>query len=346
MSTATRTPNGPPTVPESGTDTASAVSVAPTPPLTHLLRRVAARLVRRMISAVAALWVLATVTFAALHAVPGDIADIMAGEQSDPALRAAIRQQWGLDRPLLEQYLQFIGRLVRGDLGISYVQRQPVADVLAANIRPTIELASCAAAVAVVLAFSAAIATAGRSGWLRSVLSAVELVLVSVPTYWVGILALMLFAFQLGWFPIAGDQGPEALVLPSLSLALAPAALLSQVLREALDQTLGSSFVLTVRSRGVGHGRVVVRHALRHALVPVLNLMGSIIAALLGGSVLIEQVFGRPGLGVVALSAVDNKDIPVIIAVVLIIAIIYIVTSTVIDAMQTLVDPRARRSDG
>ncbi|GAA1011140.1 ABC transporter permease [Acrocarpospora pleiomorpha] len=301
---------------------------------------------RRAGAGAVVLWAAVTGTFFALVALPGRVEDILAGDQADPALQQAIAEQWGLNDPVGVQYLRFLGRLAGGDLGMSYVLRQPVADVIGDNLWPTVELALAAAAVAVVLAILAAVATSGRRRALRGVVSTVELIFASVPAYWVGILLLMAFSFRLHWFPVAGGEGLNALVLPAITLALAPAAVLSQVLREALEHTLDATFIVTVRARGVTETRVRLRHALKHALVPVMSLAGTWIGSLLGGAVIIEQIFGRPGLGSVALTAVDNKDIPVVLVVVLFVTLVYVLVSTLVDIGYLLVDPRLRSDDG
>ncbi|WP_254909981.1 ABC transporter permease [Micromonospora sp. NBS 11-29] len=195
------------------------------------------------------------------------------------------------------------------------------------------------------LALALATATAGdRRPWLRRASSGTELLLVSTPTFLIGIVLLTVFSFRLGLFPVAGDQGLAALVLPAVTLALPIAGLLAQVLRDALDRALDEPFVLTARSRGLRERAVLLRHALRHALLPAVTLAGWLFGILLGGAVIVEQVFGRPGLGQVTLAAVTGRDMPVVLAVVTLSAAVYVLVNTAADLAYLFIDPRLRRS--
>lgn len=300
------------------------------------------RFVTRIASGVVVLWAASTLAFWTLQMVPGSVVDILAGDLSDPILREALVSEWQLDQSPWEQYVAFLGRLVTGDLGTSYVQRQPVLDVIGDQIVPTIVLALTAGTLAVVLAVVFSTLTVGRTRALRASLSTIELIFVSVPVFWSGILLLMVFSFALGLFPVAGGNGIQSLVLPAIALALPTAGLLSQVLREAMERTMEEPFIVTVRARGVRNALVVWRHALRHALLPGMTVAGSLVGGLLGGAIITEQVFGRPGLGSVTLLAVTNKDVPVVLGVVLLAALVYVVVSTALDIFYAAVDPRLR----
>ncbi|GAA2227018.1 ABC transporter permease [Promicromonospora sukumoe] len=300
------------------------------------------RLVTRVVTGVVVLWAAATVAFWTLQLVPGSVADILAGDLADPELRQALVAEWGLDRPAFAQYLDFLGRLAQGDLGTSYVQRQPVLDVIGDQLGSTVILTLTAGVVAVALAVLLSTATVGRPRVVRGVLSTAELVLVSVPVFWSGILLLMVFSFGLGLFPVAGGTGAQSLVLPTVGLALPTAGLLSQVLRESMERTVLEPFAITVRARGVRESLVVWRHALKHALLPGMTVAGSLVGGLLGGAVITEQVFGRPGLGQITLLAVTNKDVPVVLGVVLLAAAVYVAVSTLLDVLYAVVDPRLR----
>ncbi|MET0813397.1 MAG: ABC transporter permease [Microbacterium sp.] len=302
----------------------------------------ARRLVTRIASGIVVLWAAATLAFWTLQLVPGSVADILAGDLADPEMRAALAAEWQLDQSPLQQYSAFLGRLVTGDLGMSYVQRQPVLDVIGDQILPTIILAVTAGALGVVLAVILSTLTVGRRPALRASLSTIELIFVSIPVFWSGILLLMIFSFALGLFPVAGGNGIQSLVLPAIALALPTAGLLSQVLREAMERTMDEPFIVSVRARGVRETLVIWRHALRHALLPGMTVAGALVGGLLGGAVITEQVFGRPGLGSVTLLAVTNKDVPVVLGVVLLAAVVYVVVSTALDILYTAVDPRLR----
>ncbi len=303
---------------------------------------VLAVLVRRIVAGIIVLWLTASASFWTLQLVPGSPVDILAGDLADDDLRASLAREWGLDQSAGQQYVDFLARLVRGDLGQSYVQRQPVATILADQLGSTFVLAVTAGLLAVVIAVVLSTASVGRARVRRGVLSTLELVFVSVPVFWSGLLLLFVFSFQLGWFPAAGAGSARSLVLPAVTLALPTAGLLSQVLRESMERTLTEPFIVTVRSRGVRESLVVWRHALRHAALPGMTVLGSLVGGLLGGAVITETVFGRPGIGSISLQAVSNKDVPVVIGVVLLAAVIYVVVSTLLDLFYTLADPRLR----
>lgn len=306
--------------------------------MSSLWRRAASRLGASVVVA----WGSTTAAFFALHALPGNIADILAGDLDYPGLREAIAAEWGLDRSLPAQYIDFLRRIASGDFGTSYELRTPVADVVASQLWPTVHLAVSAGILALLIAVVVATLTSGQGRIARAVASFVELVFASTPVFWLGILLLMAFSFTLQWLPVSGDQGWASLVLPAVTLALPTAGLLTQVLREAMEKTLDQPFVVTVRARGLTEWRVRVRHVLRHAALPVMTLGGWLIGGLLGGAVITEKVFGRPGLGTVTLNAVLSHDVPVVLAVVLLAAFIHVAASTLLDLLYVLIDPRLK----
>ncbi|WP_431727326.1 ABC transporter permease [Verrucosispora sp. TAA-831] len=301
---------------------------------------------RRLGAGLVVLWVAATAAYLALLAAPGDTVDNIVGDGADtPQIRAAIIAEWGLDRPAVLQYLDYLGRLGGGDLGRSYLLQRPVSEVIGEQVAPTLRLAVAAAGLGVLLALVIAVATAGnRRPWLRRLSSGTELLLVSTPSFLIGLLLLSVLSFRFGLFPVSGDRGIAALVLPAVTLALPVAGLLAQVLRDGIDKALDEPFVLTARSRGVRERTVLARHALRHALLPAVSLAGWIFGIVVSGAVIVEQVFGRPGLGQVTLSAVTTRDMPVVLAVVTLSAAGYVVVNTTADLAYLLVDPRLRRS--
>ncbi|MDR7275745.1 peptide/nickel transport system permease protein [Catenuloplanes atrovinosus] len=305
--------------------------------MTAMLRRLGAGLV--------ALWAAATAAYLALLLAPGDVVDRIIGDGADtPEIRAQIVREWQLDRPEAVRYLDYLWRLLHGDLGTSYILQRPVADVLGEQIPPTLQLALPAGALGVALAVLAAVASAGdRRPWLRRVLSTAELTIVSTPSFLIGIVLLTAFSFRLGLFPVAGDAGPAALVLPAITLALPIAGLLGQVLRDGLDRALAEPFVVTARARGLRDRAVLARHALRHALLPAITLAGWQFGLLLGSAVIVESVFGRPGVGRVTLDAVTSSDMPVVLAVVILAAAVHVALNTLADLAYLIVDPRLRR---
>jgi peptide/nickel transport system permease protein len=298
---------------------------------------------RRLATGLVVLWAAATAAYLALLAAPGSTVDSIIGDGADtPLIRAQIVREWNLDRPAVIQYVDYLWRAAQGDLGRSYLLQRPVRDVIADQIGPTLTLAVTAAVLGILLALVLAVTT--RRPWARRVSSTAELVLVSTPSFLIGIVLLSVFSFRLGWFPVSGDQGVAALVLPALTLALPVAGVLTQVLRDGIDRALDEPFVVTARARGLGERAVLVRHALRHALLPVITLIGWLFGILLGGAVIIETVFGRPGLGQVTLQAVTSEDLPVVLAVVVFSAFVYVVINTAADLAYLVIDPRLRRS--
>ncbi|MDE1184786.1 ABC transporter permease [Paraburkholderia sp.] len=304
------------------------------------------QIVTRILTGLLVLWLAASAAFVAIHALPGRIEDVLAGDLSYPGLREAIAAQWGLNHSLPWQYGRFLLRLAHGDLGTSFVMQQPVLAVLGSQLWPTVQLAVSAGVLAVALALLVATSTAGlgagKGAWATRIASTLELGFTSTPVFWLGMMLLIAFSFQLRWFPVSGASGWRSLVLPAVTLALPTAGILSQVMREALEAALDKPFVTTVRARGVSELSLRVRHVLRHALLPVVTLGGWLIGSLLGGAVITEKMFGRPGIGSVTLSAVTSQDVPVVLAVVLLAAFVHVLMSTLLDIAYLFIDPRLR----
>lgn len=295
-------------------------------------------ILRRVGAGVLVLWAAATAAYLALLAAPGSTIDAIIGDGADtPEIRSQIIAEWHLDRPALVQYLDYLVRLGHGDLGRSYLLQRPVLDVVGAQVGPTLKLASAAAVIGVLLALLMAITA-------RRLTSTLSLVLVSTPTFLIGIVLLSLFSFQLGWFPVSGDRNVSALVLPAITLGLPIAGTLAQVLRDGLDRALEEPFAVTARARGLRESAVLTRHALKHALLPAVTMLSWSFGVLIGGTVIIEQVFGRPGLGQVTVQAVNSSDLPVVLAVVILAAAVFVVVNTATDLAYLLIDPRLRRS--
>jgi peptide/nickel transport system permease protein len=306
-------------------------------------RSVGLGLFRRLGSAVIVLWGAVTFTFISLHLIRGNIVNAIVGQaQVTPAVRAQITKDYALDKPLLMQYLQYLGRLLRGDLGQSYNQGIPVSKAIGTQIGSTFALIASSVTLAFVGAVVVAVSTANRRRWIRGPFAGLEVLSVAVPAFWLGILLLTVFSFRLHWFPAVGANGFRGLVLPSIALALAPGAMLSQILRQGLERTLEEPFVTTARARGLGSAAVMVRHALRHAMLPVITLTGWLAGAFIGGAVVIESVFSRQGLGQLIASAIPARDFPVVSGVVLISAGTYVVINFIVDALYPLLDPRLR----
>jgi peptide/nickel transport system permease protein len=305
--------------------------------------RLVKRVGSRLIVGVGVLWAAATLAFVALHSTAGDAAlSTVAGQGANPtkAVLDQVRKDYGLDLPLWRQYVDYLGKLVRGNLGESYQQRVPVAHAISEQLMPTFELAACAAVIALVLSVVTATLTAKRRQWVRSSSNGIEMVLASMPTFVLGLLLMIVFAIELKVFPISGQDGIKALVLPAVTLSLPIAAVLTQVLRAELEDVLEQPFVVTARSRGMSDARVRFGHALRHGVIPLITLSGYMIGFLLGGAVITESLFNRQGLGQLMLTATTNKDIPLVIGLIMFAALVYVVVNLVVDILYTVIDPR------
>ncbi|HEY0188875.1 MAG TPA: ABC transporter permease [Cellulomonas sp.] len=336
--------------PAAGTDVTAGLVAADGPapgrtgqPRRTVLRATALLVLARLGSAVLVLWAAVTVTFLAVHAMPGDTVSLLLGDnRDDEALRARTIERWDLDHPLWYQYLRYLIRIPTGDLGTSYDLSRPVSELIGDALGPTLQLAFAGALTAVVIAYLATLATSTRLRFLRPVAHLVELVLLSAPPFWIGIVLLLVFSFQLGWFSIIDTGSWQALVLPTLSLGLPIGAYLTQILRDGADRALEQPFAVTARSRGLSAFGVYRRHALRHGSVPVVTVLGLVVGSLIGGAVVVEQVFGRAGLGQLAVNAVTVKDVPLILGVALVATAAFVAASTAVDLVALVIDPRLR----
>lgn len=303
-------------------------------------RRLGAAIAQRLVGTLVLLWGTVSLAFFAVKLAPGDPVDLLIGEaERTPEVEAAIVERWGLDRPVIVQYTEYLWNALRGDFGTSFVQRRPVTEVITAELWPTVELTIYAVVFTAVITAALAILTAGRRR-ASAAASLFEMTLESLPGFWIGLMLIVVFSFQLGWFPVAGNATWTSNVLPAFALALGAVGVLSQVLRQGIENALLQPFTTTVVGRGASRFRVKVGHAARHALLPTLNLVGFQVGGLLGGAVIIEQVFGRPGIGRVTLEAISNRDLPVILGVALFGAFVYVAVNTVVDLVSLLIDPR------
>jgi peptide/nickel transport system permease protein len=302
------------------------------------------RISARLLAGIGVLWGAATLTFLAVNFSGGDTAlAILGGPDAlpTPELLARVRAEYGLDQPLIVQYGDYLVRLAHGDLGESYRLRIPVLQAISEQIGATLQLSFSAALLAIVLALVCAILTANRSRWVRSAVSGSELVVSSAPSFVIGILLLLVFSFHWHWLPPSGSSGWRSLILPSIALALPVAAVLTQLLRQSLEDTLEQPFIAMARAKGVSETGVRLRHALRHALVPLVTLAGFIFASLLGGAVVIELLFARQGIGRLMLDATTNKDVPIVLGVTLLAATVYVVVNLAVDLINRWIDPRS-----
>ncbi len=297
--------------------------------------------VRRLVLLVPTLLGVVTLVFAFLHLVPGDPVEIMLGESAAPADVAALRHDLGLDRPLPAQYVQFIGRAVRGDLGRSLVFHEPVARVIARRYPATLALAGAALVFALATALPLGVGAALRPGSAVDRLARMaSLGGLCVPGFWLGPLLILAFAIRLRWLPASGTGGAAHLVLPAVTLGFGMAAILVRLTRESMRVALRQDFVRTARAKGAPGWRVAGVHALRNALVPVTTVAGLQAGALLSGAIITETIFAWPGLGRLVVQAIGARDYPLVQGCVLTIAVTYVVVNTLTDLLQRALDPR------
>nr|WP_301311689.1 ABC transporter permease [Azospirillum lipoferum] len=304
---------------------------------------------RRLVSLIVTVWLASIVVFAVLQLVPGDPALLMLGVNAQPDTLAALRSQMGLDQPILTRYLHWAGGLARGDFGVSLTYARPVADLVAERLAVTLPLSLLSLVISTVLALPLGLLAAARRGrggdW--AVLGFSQLG-VSMPSFWIAILLILLFSLTLHWFPAggfpgwSGGIGPalHALLLPALALAVPEAAILARVTRTAVLDTLAEDHIRTARAKGVGRVAVLLRHALPNALIPVATVLGLQISFLVAGAVVVENVFTLPGLGRLLYQAIGQRDLIVVQGVVVLLALFVVLVNALVDIACALADPR------
>jgi ABC-type dipeptide/oligopeptide/nickel transport system permease component len=298
--------------------------------------------VRRLaLSAVAMLGVV-SIVFVLLHA-SGDPATLLVTQDATQADLARIRQAYGLDQPLTVQYARFVTRVARGDLGFSYRQGLPVGELIVERLRATFELALAGLAVAVLLGVPLGIIAAARHGsTVDTAAMTVALVGTSVPSFWLGLLLIIVFGVQLGWLPVSGYGSLRHLVMPAFVLGGFYAAQVGRLTRTSLLEVLAQDFVRTARAKGLPARAVMLKHVLRNAALPVLTVVGLDFGRMLGGAVVVETIFAWPGMGRLAVQAVLGRDFPVVQGAVIMGAAIFLSVNVIIDLLYGFVDPRLR----
>lgn len=283
-----------------------------------------------------------TLVFSLIHLIPGDPAIQIAGENARPEDVQQVREQLGLDKPLFTQYVEFLSGVVHGDLGRSFRTRESVMKEIGRRWPATVELAAGAMLVALLVAFPLGIASGVKRGTaLDHIARFFALGGVSMPVFWLGPLLIIGFAIHFQWFPVSGrEEGLRSLVLPSITMGLPLAAILTRMIRVSLANELGQLYVTTALSKGVTKTRAVFRHALRNALIPVVTIVGLQFGALLTGAIITEQVFSWPGLGRLLIQSIVSRDYPEVQAVILVIALTYVIANLATDLLYAVIDPR------
>ncbi len=296
----------------------------------------------RLLITIPVLWGVSTLVFAMLHLTPGDPVELMLSQSG--ATRQTVEQlrtQLGLNEPLPIQYLHFLGNALHGDLGDSIITNQPVINLIMAQLPSTIELAVVGMVIGVLLGGVLGIIAALRpNSWSDYGSMIVAMVGVSVPSFWLALLLIFFFALRLGWFPATGQGGWERLVMPATVLGLGVAGMIARLVRSSMLEVMRQEYITTARAKGLFGMRIVLRHALKNAMIPTVTMVGLQFGQLLSGTVIVETVFARQGIGRLAVDAILRKDFPLVQGTVLFIAVMYLLSNLFTDLCYGYLDPR------
>lgn len=308
---------------------------------------------RRLLYLIPTLWLISLIVFVVIHLVPGDPTAFLipADQQQDPVLREAFKKVWGLDKPLYLQYLYWISNILQGNFGKSFLLGQNVGELLMERIPLTFALTTYSMIIALFIAIpSGIIAAVKRNTRLDYGVMAFALLGVSIPGFWLALILILIFALKLGWFPSIGYvnlsdnflAGLGHLTLPALTLGAALAAVITRMLRSSMLEELNKEYVRTARAKGLKENLVIFKHALKNALIPTITVIGLQFAGLLGGTLIIEQIFGLPGIGRLYITAIFQRDYPVVQGGVLIIAFFFVIINLLVDIFYRLANPRIK----
>ncbi len=300
-------------------------------------------LLRRLLLALPVVLGVATLVFLLIHMIPGDPVEIMLGETARTADREALREALGLDRPIHVQYASFLSGLCSGDLGVSLQQRRPVTALIREHYPATLQLTFAAMLISLLIALPAGILSGIRqySFWDHSTMF-MALLGVSMPNFWLGPLLIWLFSIQLGWLPVSGKGGLSHILLPALTLGASMAAIVARMTRSSVLEVLRADYVMTARAKGLSEKRIILKHVLRNAMIPVLTVVGLQFGALLAGAIITETIFSWPGLGTLTVKAIQTRDYPLVQGCVLVIALSYVLVNLLTDLLYGVIDPRIR----
>lgn len=299
--------------------------------------------IRRLLATLPALIGVAVIVFLVVRLAPGDPAVLLAGEFADPETIRVMRERFGLDQPMYVQFGIFLGNLAQGELGESTRTRRPVTSELATFFPNTLELTLAAMAVALLIGIPAGVLSSVRPNSMADFIATlVALIGVSMPVFWFGLLAILIFSVQLGWFPVAGRGTLSHLVLPAISLGLGGTAILARMTRSSMLEVLNQDYIRTARAKGLVGRAVVYKHALRNAMIPVITVTGLQFGTLMAGAVLTETVFSWPGIGQLMVQSILARDYPVVQGAVLLVATTFILVNLAVDMFYGTLDPRIR----
>lgn len=300
---------------------------------------------RKIFYTIPVLWGVVTIVFIVINIVPGDPVAIMTGQRGDEQTLAKIRADMGLDQPLRVQYVNFLGQICRGDLGTSYRNNEPVSTAILTRLGATAKLALGALILGTVLGVAAGVVSAVKKySFFDYTAMFIAIAGVSAPVFWVGLLLLLLFAYTLGWVPGVGygDGSFKYMVLPMITLGVRPAALTARLARSCMLEVLSQDYVRTAKAKGLKKHIVVMRHAMKNAMIPVVTIIGTQVSSLLSGAVLTESIFAWPGIGRLSVDSLVARDLPMIRGVVVFMAVTFLFTNLLVDISYGFLDPRIR----
>ena len=302
-------------------------------------------MIKRLLGVVPVVFGVVLLTFLLVHAVPGDPVEVMLGESASSADRTQLRADLGLDQPIYMQFGVYLNKLAHGDLGVSIHSKKPIVDLLAERLPATAKLALLALSFAIFIGLPLGIIAALKvNQWPDKLANLLSLSISAMPHFWMGPMLMMVFALWLGLLPVSGMESGVAIILPALTLGFGLAAILTRMTRASMLEVLHEDFIRTARAKGLTEYAVILRHALRAALLPIVTVLGLQLGGLLAGTVITETVFSWDGVGRLLVESIEKRDYPVTQACVLVVALLYVTVNLATDIIYTKIDPRVRFS--
>lgn len=300
-------------------------------------------IIKRILLAIGVVFAISAITFFVLNIIPGDPVRIMVGDMADEETVERVREEMGLNKPVIEQYVNWVLNMLQGDFGTSYTQRKSVTELITNALGVTVKLAGCAYIFALVFGLVIGVVAAVFHGtWIDHVLMTISIFGISAPVFWVAIILQIVFALNLGWFPLSGSKTWQHYVLPVIALGVRYAASIARVTRTSMLDVLNQDFMRTAEAKGLRKWTVIIKHGLRNALIPIITIAGTQLGDIFTGSILIESIFSLPGMGKLLLDAINARDLPLIEGGVMYIAIVCVVVYLIVDILYAVVDPRIR----
>lgn len=302
-------------------------------------------MLKRLLGTIPVIFGVLLLTFVLVHSIPGDPVEVMLGESATSADREVLRQNLGLDEPLPIQFFQYVAKVAQGNLGVSIHSKKPIVDLLAERLPATIKLAALALMIAISIGVPLGIVAALKvDRWADNLATVLSLTVSAMPHFWLGPLLMMVFALWLGLLPVSGMDANTSIILPALTLGFGLAAILTRMTRASMLEVLHEDFIRTARAKGLPEKIVILKHALRAALLPIVTVLGLQLGSLLAGTVITETVFAWDGIGRLLVESIEKRDYPVTQACVLVIALTYVFVNLLTDIIYTRIDPRVRFS--